>query len=312
MAVRLNPSKRRAETARPTNNLGRARCPHRAAGWICATFLLASFAFAAPSRNADLDEKPFDKLSDKNITTWGEKALAVNTAKWKHGETEHFVIHFFRSGDMIARRSEKFYADIREFFGNRPDKMQGRKSHIYAFYDSADWEKFKKEVEKKKNVAGVTRGHEFFYMAFNDEKQFDQRGHVQAHEMTHLVFNRFFTGRPPLWLNEGVAEYFGRKKTTDTTTFRRIVGHAKPYSLDKLFKADEYPKNEADVHSFYAEATIIVDFLTTADRRALLPKFIEAMTANDDLDAALKLYGFKSRAEFEKAYDRHRALFTRR
>lgn len=29
-----NPSKRRAETARPTNNLGRARCPYRAAGWM--------------------------------------------------------------------------------------------------------------------------------------------------------------------------------------------------------------------------------------------------------------------------------------
>lgn len=275
--------------------------------------LLVSTVFAAPSRNADIDEKPFDKLSDKQVSSWGEKALAVNTAKWKHGETEHFVIHFFRSGDMIARRSEKFYGEIREFFGNRKDRMEGRKSHIFAFYEADDWAQFKKEVEKKKNVAGVTRGHEFFYMPVNDEKQFDYRGHVQAHEMTHLVFNRFFTGRPPLWLNEGVAEYFGRKKTSDMTSFRRGVGSAEPFGLDKLFKADEYPEAEKAVHSFYAEAAIVVDFLTqTADRRALLPKFIDEMIANKDVDAGLRVYGYKNREEFQKAYERYRSLFPKR
>ena len=276
-------------------------------------FFLAAPIWAAPAHNADIDEKPFDKLSDKKVSDWGEKALAINTAKWHHGETEHFVIHFFRSGDMIARRSEKFYADIREFFGNRTDKMESRKSHIFAFYETDDWARFKKEVDQKKHVAGVTRGHEFFYMPVNDEKQFDYHGHVQAHEMTHLVFNRFFTGRPPLWLNEGVAEYFGRKKTSDTATFRRTVGSAEPFGLDKLFKSDDYPKDEKAVHSFYSEATIVVDFLTqTADRRALLPKFIDAMIANDDVDAALKLYGYKSRDDFQKAYDRYRSLFPKR
>ena len=34
-------------------------------------------------------------------------------------------------------------------------------------------------------------------------------GDVLAHEMTHLVMNRFFERRRPLWLNEGLAEYYG-------------------------------------------------------------------------------------------------------
>ncbi len=284
--------------------------------WLPAAanlFLIITMAAATPSRNADLDEKPFDKLSDQAISEWGQKALAVNATKWKHGETEHFVIHFFRSGDMIARRSEKFYAEIRAFFGNRADKMQGRKSHIFAFCESDDWETFKRAVDKKKNVAGVTRGNEFFYMAFGEEKQFDYRGHVQAHEMTHLVFNRFFTGHLPLWLNEGVAEYFGLKKTLDTATFRRTLSRAKPFGLERLFKTNEYPKTEDEVHSFYAEATIVVDFLTqTADRRGLLTKFIDALIEDPDVDKALVLYGYKSREEFSKAYERHCSLFVGR
>ena len=272
-----------------------------------------SVALTGTSHNADLDEKPWDKLSDKEISAWGEKALVISAPKWKHGETEHFIVHFFRSGAMIARRSEKFYGEIGEFFGNRKDRMAGRKSHVFAFYETADWSKFMTEVELGQHVAGVTRGHEFFYMPFSEEKQFDSRGKVQAHEMTHLVFNRFFTGRPPLWLNEGVAEYFGMKKTSDITTFRRNAGYPASFGVDRLFETAEYPKREEDVHSFYAEATIVVDFLTqTGDRRALLPKFIDTMITDADLDAAMKLYGFKTRDEFKKAYSRHRLLFSKR
>ena len=284
----------------------------RAAFNFLFAVVLAATAVAAPSRN-DLDEKPWDKLSDKDVSDWGKTALDISAAKWKHGETEHFIVHFFRNGDMIARRSEKFYSEIREFFGNRKDLMGARKSHIFAFYETADWSRFKTEVKLGQHFAGVTRGHEFFYIPVSEDKQFDQRGKVQAHEMTHLVFNRLFTGRPPLWLNEGVAEYFGMKKTTDTTTFRRTVGYAAPFGIERLFQAKAYPEREEEVHSFYAEATIVVDFLTqTADRRALLPKFIDAMIADKDVDAALKLYGFKTRADFQKAYDRYRALFPRR
>jgi hypothetical protein len=293
----------------------RARNPvfvPRGALHLLVAVVLTATAVAAPART-DLDEKPWDQLSDRKVSDWGRTALDISAAKWKHGETEHFIIHFFRNGDMIARRSEKFYSEIREFFGNRNDLLGAGKSHIFAFYETADWLKFKAAVKLGQPVAGVTRGDEFFYMPVSEDKQFDQRGKVQAHEMTHLVFNRLFTGRPPLWLNEGVAEYFGLKKTTDTTTFRSIVGYPAPFGVDHLLQMKAYPESEADVHSFYAEATILLDFLTqTADRRALLPKFIDAMIARNDVDEALKLYGFKTRADFQKAYDRHRALFPKR
>ncbi len=263
------------------------------------------------ARNFYLDEKPFDKLSDKKTSDWGVLALATST-KWKHGETEHFIIHFFANADAIARRCEKFYADTREFFGFRHDLMGALKSHVFAFHDPADWKSFRRQVKLSDTTGGVARSHEFFYLSVNSDKQFDALAHVQAHEMTHLVFNRFFNGRVPLWLNEGVAEYFGLKKIADITTFRTYVGKAKPFPLDKLFAAEKYPEQEQSLRSFYAESAIVLDFLTqTSERRALLPKFIDAMIAKNDADAALKLYGFNARADFEKAYERHRGQFPK-
>jgi hypothetical protein len=131
--------------------------------------------------------------------------------------------------------------------------------------------------------------------------------------MTHLVVNRFFDKQLPLWLNEGVAEYFGLKKTSDNGSFHRHVSQWPAFGVDRLFETKQYPANMKEMHSFYAEAAIVVDFLTkTSDRRALLPKFIETMIENDDVDTALKIYGYKSRDDFKKAYARHRMLFNSR
>jgi len=253
-----------------------------------------------------LIEKPFDKLSDRDVSEWGQAALKINAAKWQHGETKHFIIHFCKRGQKVATRSESFYAEIQEFFGNRPDLLAGRKSHIYAFHEEADWARFRNAIQMQ-NIGGVTRAHEFFYLATTADGQFDSKGRVQAHEMTHLVFNRFFRGTPPLWLNEGIAEYFGQRKTQSAADFRRLMSAAPNYSLDLLFAATAYPASQLDVQAFYAESAIVVDFLThSADRRALLPKFVEVMIAANDLNRALTIYGYKDVADFQVAYQKFR------
>jgi hypothetical protein len=254
-------------------------------------------------------EVPVEKLSEKDVSDWGKAALDVQAAKWKHGETEHFVIHFFRNGDKIARRSELFYTEIKEFFGNRPDRLEKRKSQVFAFHDGRDWDKFRSHTTMEW-ATGVTRGNEFFYLTGTEEGQFDSKGKVQAHEMTHLIFNRFFTGRLPLWLNEGIAEFFGQRKTATVTEFRRQMGAARRFGLQQLFDAKSYPSAKDEVHAFYAEAAIVVDFLSrTADRKALLPRFIDSMLTEHALPKALAIYGYKNLAEFESAYEKYRRRF---
>jgi hypothetical protein len=240
---------------------------------------------------------------------WSSAALEIEAKKWKQTETEHFVIHHVRNGDKVASRSEKFYAEIKEFFGHRPDRMPGQKSHVYAFHEIEDWRKFR-DVTGLPWIAGVTRGNEFFYQSASETGAFDSKGKVHAHEMTHLIFNRFFSGQPPLWLSEGIAEYFGRRKTTGISEFRRQLGATPPVPLRQLFDTAAYPKDEMDVQAFYVEAAIVVDFLThTEDRRKLLPQFVDAMIERNDVAAALKLYGCRGPTDFEKAYGRYRKHF---
>ncbi|MCX7915603.1 MAG: hypothetical protein N3A53_04790 [Verrucomicrobiae bacterium] len=251
-------------------------------------------------------EKPFAQLSHRELSDWGRAALAIRPEKWRHGETQHFIIHFFRNGSAIARRCEESYVEIREFFGNPPDRLGARKSHVFAFHEAADWNQFK-PVTGLSNVAGVTREHEFFYLATTATGHYDWEGKVQAHEMTHLVFNRFLKGAIPLWLNEGIAEYFGQRKTSTTAEFRRRLSQATPYPLAMLFEATRYPNSVQEVQSFYAEAAIVVDFLThSTERRALLPKFVDVLERGQPLAEAWRIYGYAGQEAFEKAYERFR------
>ena len=262
--------------------------------------------FAASSDT--LVEKSWAQLSDKEVSDWSEVALTINPTKWKHGETEHFVIHYFRYGQLIATRSEKFYDRIREFFGNRPDQLPGHKSHIFAFHEPADWRAFVEKIELPESCWGVTHGDEFFYFTKGERSEFDYDARVQAHEMTHLVFNRFFVGRLPLWLNEGVAEYFAQH--TNIAEFRRYMRKSRRFKLDKLFTAKGYPEDKIKLGAFYAEASAVVDFMTyTPDRSALLPKCIEAMIHEYDMQTLSEIYGYLNEDDFKKAYERYRMLY---
>jgi len=254
-------------------------------------------------------EEPWDRLSDRQISDWGRKALAIDAARWRHGETPHFILHYQSDGGLIAQRSESFYAEIRDFFGNRQDLLAGRKSQVFAFTDPRDWQTFMRGTGILFAI-GITRGNEFFYLATGEDGRFDFKGKVQAHEMTHLVFNRFFVGQPPLWLNEGIAEYFGQRKTATLAEFRRQMRGSPRYTLNRLFAITSYPSNPLDVQSFYAESAILVDFLTMTDqRRALLPKFVDAMIRLNNVNNAVTLYGYRNLADFEFAYRFYRSSF---
>lgn len=261
---------------------------------------------SAAQRQEEWAEKPFAHLSQRDLSDWGKAALAIQPDKWRHGETQHFIIHFFRNGPAIARRCEEFYTEIRAFFRNPPDQLGERKSHVFAFHEAGDWANFA-PLTGLAHVTGVTRDHEFFYLATKPTGHYDWEARAQAHEMTHLVLNRFLTGDLPLWLNEGLAEYFAQRKTSTTAEFRRRVGQAAPYPLGLLFTADRYPNRQEEMLSFYAEAAIVVDFLTyTAERRNRLPRFVHALESGRSLAEAWRVYGYDGHADFEKDYARFR------
>lgn len=248
-------------------------------------------------------EKTFAQLSDQRLSEAGRKALALDSENWKHAETPHFVVHFQRSGPRVAARCEDFYAETREFFGRRPDLRPATKSHVFAFSDGAVWAAFKSALRLHRRVAGITIDDEFFWKATDERGQFEDLAPVQRHEMTHLIFNRLFEGRPPLWLNEGIAEFFAHRRELTSTEYRANLRAAPNVSLPDLFERTRYPAGDTGIALFYVESSRLVLFLArTPERQAILPKFVDAMIAGQTVEEALRVYGYSGLDEFTRAY----------
>jgi len=103
---------------------------------------------ASPGINA-LPEVEFSRLSQRDPNPLGTKALAINPAQWKHGETEHFIYHFvdsfvvtpieFSGGvqalDLEEGRGQLAELHLGEAFEHRPpvvDRDAGRLEHHLA------------------------------------------------------------------------------------------------------------------------------------------------------------------------------------
>lgn|GEM_PF-5049192 len=259
--------------------------------------------------------RSFEDLSNTDISKeWGKLTLTEEYFDpLKHVETEHFIIHYERSPSKIARRAEGIYAEIMEFMGNPEDKAGDKKSHIYVIPDYPRWQKWCLRVAKAKNIGGVCWRNEFYFPAEGYNGKFDTDGRTLNHEMTHMVFNRIFPRHVPTWLNEGVAEFFGERETMSTTKFRAVMGRRMgDWDLDDLTK---YENGYGDLTgasktSFYAEASIFVDFLTHKHDKKQLVEFINSTMDGGKLkDAATAIYKYESYAALKEEYKKYRRKF---
>src|SRR2546428_5615623 len=93
----------------------------------------------APPHDIPLKEKKWDELADKNVSSNGEKALAINPQKWKHAETDNFIIHFRRvtEAQKVTREVEYDLWFVAKSLGATKDRYK-RKSHVFVFADEKE------------------------------------------------------------------------------------------------------------------------------------------------------------------------------
>lgn len=242
-------------------------------------------------------EKPLAQLTDRAITPLGERALAIRSNDWKHGETANFAFHYF--SDAIAKpmalEAEFYYRAISKEL-ERDTKQWERKCHVFVFEDDADWEKFKVAGGMEPWSGGIHAQGELFLQR-NPKQKF--KGNALAHELTHLIIFRFFGPGVPLWLNEGLAEYtatrwyasFWRARGYSAFPKSRSVDPTNYLPLAKLTGALAYPKSDLEVVAFYAESERLVRFLSASDKHKF-SLFLEAMAKGARFDSALdKTFG---------------------
>ena len=245
-------------------------------------FLVASACADQPTAIGALPEIAFEKLADRMLTALGKKALQIRPGDWKHGETEHFVYHFFDRpmASVVSVEAEFYYRVIAAELG-RDTTAWERKCHLFLFDDADDWKAFQQFGGLDPWTGGI-HGEGALFVRRNPGPKADNA--TLPHEITHLVLFRFFGPGIPLWLNEGFAEYAAARCRA---AFYRARGYsARPRAISvkaglyipvaDLITAGGYPTEEEKVVAFYEESQKLVRFLSAADRKGFVA-FLDAM-----------------------------------
>ncbi len=245
--------------------------------WMAAAILLlggwanAQTQVPDPSTTNRLDwtEVTAEQMDTRILPPAGHKILAMEGISWKHAQTEHFVLHYEASifAVKVARLAESFYTYISKDLGDVADRV-GARSHIFIFKSDKRWQQL------LETMPGVEKWSFSFVsglmMCLQQSKgTLSSSASILGHEMTHLVVNRFLPGRLPLWLNEGLAEYYGEFayaahkgiKKSKRAQFTRL---GTIFPLEHLLDAKGYPVNTRDVQVFYQTSKYLVGFLLLA------------------------------------------------
>ncbi|NQU12120.1 hypothetical protein HQ590_15095, partial [bacterium] len=142
-----------------------------------------------------------------------------------------------------------------------------------------------------------------------------------AHELGHLVLQRFIGANLPVWLNEGFAHFEGQRLMSQYLRVRlkpkgyRILNRFEPMDqarlvpLDVLTTAVDYPADPARVVDFYRQSELLVAFLHDQHgEMEPLAEFLHHQNRGLRFPAALaEVYGIDrgDRERFETAFRRY-------
>lgn len=260
----------------------------------------------APGASAAFVEKSLEQLSDKTLEDWGKKAMAG--AKWRHGETEHMIIHFQKLAEAqrAAREAEAYYDYITKDLGLTKDYRTG-KSHLFIFAKSNDWFSFCTEIGKGR-IFCTSKGSEMFIEAPANSATFSR--HL-AFPVTSCVLYRFFPKRVPLWVYQGVS-YFEEGNAYKKN--KGIAGGERgserrgtaTYSLVDLLNVTQWPTDSSERREYDRTCEKLVRFLLTqVDRRRFASLVLKLGDGVTFQQAVVEVYPdkFKTYKEFQTAYN---------
>ena len=228
---------------------------------------------------------------------------------WRHLRTPHFILHHDQKmfASKVARMGEQFYSSIAADLPGLADRITPAPSHIFIFRDPRDWQSvLAAEPGVESWAASFVRG-QVMYLQETGMSASDKMSTL-AHEMTHLVFNRFLPVRLPLWLNEGLAEYYGEfayraakgMGQSKSNAFRPLRAWT---PLESLLSATDYPANPADVASFYSTSKYLVGFLLLRHPREKWDRFlVRLLAARPPTESLLEVYGWPDIAAAERDF----------
>ena len=238
---------------------------------------------------------------------------AEHRENWIEIQSPHYTI-YSNAGEHDGRRVATQFEEIRALFEQSFSKLRvdfGKPTIVYVLKDENSLKLLMPEYGQNKDSMKVAGQ----YHVSNDKNyavvRADVTGtgsnpyHVMYHEWAHGLFRLNYRGLP-LWLDEGLAEYWGG---SDIDNKEGRVGLADPAQLRVLRQNAFLPiatlvsidassplyNRQDHAGMFYAESWAIVHYLSLAAEvrdQHLLDKYLAALQASDDpIEAANRSFG---------------------
>jgi len=230
---------------------------------------------------------------------------------WIEARSSHFIV-VSNAGDKETRRIAEQFEQFREVFRSAFPSLRVDLGCPLIIFGLKNEDSLKVllprywEVKGRAHPAGIyVSGEDRHFVALRTNTEGENPYEVIYHEYAHAILNLNFRDMP-VWLSEGLAEYFGNSRILDKEV---EIGVPAPYRLqtlkqsslipiEELFSADQaslYYNEQNRVSVFYAESWAIVHYLLLdpeARQQQLLLNFIKAWEASgDQVDAARKTFG---------------------
>ena len=239
----------------------------------------------------------------------GSSVCAAKHDAWVEVRSPNFVV-VSNAGEKQARKSASQFEQIRAVFRQSLEVARAYPSPrvtVLAVKDETSMRELLPEywVKGHAHPAGMfASGFNLFFAAVELDAHGSNPYSTFYHEYYHAITTPYFPDLP-LWLSEGLAEYFGHTNIEDKyvelgqqdTDSVRQLWNATLIPLNALFKVERSSPyyNEADKTSlFYAESWALAHYLMIGDRGAhkpMLAAYLDALNHGKNQDDAAAAFG---------------------
>jgi hypothetical protein len=231
--------------------------------------------------------------------------------------TKHYVVRAAdrqETADAAAAFMEALYGKLDAVF--RFAKKSTGRFKVYVFNNRSEFRSFAEALNAPLAAAAIG-----FYDPMSQVLATYGPGspgqdviQILAHEGTHQFIDMVEGGEPPLWLDEGLAEYFGTVEWDGESLEMGLVNEGRLADLLAMVSTGNQIPLRALFHSedrmtfgpaHYAEAWSLIHFMFNCDEGKnvpLLAQFFQAVKAGENQDVAFRRIIKTPVALFEKAW----------
>ncbi len=237
----------------------------------------------------------------------------IKLQAWRHAQTPHFIVHYVEDPDarFTMQYIEATYTVLTTLLNLDPARA-GDRGHVFLFPNEEAWKQYLAKRDLPPQLGGFAYKNELLLPVMVEKGGREESVKTLCHEATHAILARFYPGlKPPLWFNEGLAEYIAARTIAIKRghQIEKYFGKAdRPMNLERVLTREHYGTTpqalqNAPIAPFYANSERCLRVLCEKLPPEGFPIFVNGLIAGNSPDGALSgAYGAKCPdvAAFEK------------